>query len=417
VQGNAREEEDTMSQAHVQWEVFIRRIWVVGLVVSLLGGIALWAPAAAWAQAKKEVVIGCTLPLTGAFSAFGRYFVDVFKFWEEEVNGKGGLLGSNVRLIIYDDKSDASTSVSLYHKLITVDKVDLLVGGFPTPVVLPVMPVAEKYKMLFVQGGANAKNLIIKGNYKYTFSTLTSDTVWTDPLWDWLASLPAEKRPKRAAFVQQVNPFLQGVVASATPRAQPLGIEVTTVETYASDAQDFTAILQKFKAADVDLVFGSNNYPAGLSFLRTIAELQYRPKLIYMTVGPTVPAWIKDLGARTDYVFTSTNYWHTLSVGGNERFVKAIEAKYKYTPPREAGMAYTPLQVIQAAVEATKSLDQDTLRDYISSHEFGTVSGKMKFDAHGLGVSRNYLIQVQKAKQELVYPRDFRTSEVVYPRP
>lgn len=406
-----------MSQAHVQREVFIRRIWVVSLLVSLLGGIALWAPAEAWAQPKKEVAIGCTLPLTGAFSAFGRYFVDVFKFWEEEVNGKGGLLGSKVRLIIYDDKSDASTSVALYHKLITVDKVDLIVGGFPTPVVLPVMPVAEKYKMLFVQGGANAKNLIIKGNYKYTFSTLTSDTVWSDPLWEWLASLPAEKRPKKAAFVQQVNPFLQGVVAAATPKAQPLGIEVTTVETYASDAQDFTAILQKFKAADVDLVFGSNNYPAGLSFLRTIAELQYRPKLIYMTVGPTVPAWIKDLGARTDYVFTSTNYWHTLNVGGNERFVKAIEAKYKYTPPREAGMAYTPLQVVQAAVEATKSLDQDTLRDYISSHEFSTVSGKMKFDAHGLGVSRNYLIQVQKAKQEVVSPQEVKTSEVVYPRP
>lgn len=387
------------------------------LAAALVLASGMATPPEVAAQAKQEIVIGCTLPLTGAFSAFGRYFVDVYRFWEEEMNTKGGLLGAKVRLTIYDDKSDASTSVALYHKLITVDKVDLIVGGFPTPVVLPVMPVAEKYKMLFVQGGANAVGLITKGNYKYTVTTLTSDTVWSDPLWEWLGTLPAERRPKKGAFVQQVNPFLQGVVGAAAPKGKALGIEAMFVETYSSDTQDFTAMLQKFKAAGADLVFAANNYPAGLTFLRTIAEIQYQPKLIYMAVGPTVPAWIKDLGPRTDYVFTSTPYWHTLKVGGNERFVKAIEAKFGYTPPRESGMGYTALQVLQQAVQATKSLNQDLLRQYIGSHEFETVSGTMKFDPQGFGLSRSYLMQVQQGKQALVYPPAVRTADVVYPRP
>jgi branched-chain amino acid transport system substrate-binding protein len=387
-----------------------------GLAATLLCAGTLLVPPAARAQAKKEVVVGCTLPLTGAFSAFGRYFVDVYRFWEEEVNSKGGLLGAKVRLIIYDDKSDSSTSVALYTKLITVDKADLLVGGFTIPV-LAVMPLAEKYKMLFVQGGTNATSIINKGNYKYTVTTLTTDLVWAEPLWELLGTVPAEGRPKRAAFVQQVNPFLQGIVAASTPKAKALGIEVMSVETYASDTQDFTALFQKFKAAGVDMLFGANNYPAGLSFMRTMAELQYQPKLVYMAVGPTVPEWVKDLGARTEWVFTSTPYWRTLKVGGNERFVKAMEAKYGYAPPRDSGQGYTPLQVLQQAVEGARTLDQDALRRYIGSHEFDTVSGTMKFDEHGYGTARNYLMQVQKGQQLLVYPPAVRAAEPVYPRP
>jgi len=98
----------------------------------------------------------------------------------------------------------------------------ILVGGFTIPV-LAVMPVAEKHKMLFVQGGTNATSIINKGNYKYTVTTLTTDLVWADPLVDLLGTIPADQRPKRAAFVQQVNPFLQGIVAATTPKIKGVG--------------------------------------------------------------------------------------------------------------------------------------------------------------------------------------------------
>jgi branched-chain amino acid transport system substrate-binding protein len=368
------------------------------------------APASAQTLGKKEIVIGCTLPFTGAFSAFGRYFVDVYRLWEEQVNAKGGLLGSKVKLIMYDDRSDSPTTVSLYTKLITVDNADLLVGGFTIPV-LAVMPVAEKYKMLFVQGGTSATSIINKGDYKYTVTTLATDLVWSDPLWDWLATVPPDQRPKRAAFVQQVNPFLQGIVAAAATKAKAMGIEVVTTETFSSDTQDFTAMLQKLKAANVDLLFGSNNYPAGLSMMRTMAEVQYQPKLVYMAVGPTVPEWSKDLGVRTDNVFTSTPYWRTLKGGGNEEFVPAAQAKFGYPPTRDSGQGYTPLQVLQQAVEGAKTLNQDALRQYIATHEFSTVSGKMKFDERGYGTAQNYLMQIQKGQQEIVYPASLKTAD------
>ncbi len=175
-------------------------------------------------------------------------------------------------------------------------------------------------------------------------------------------------------------------------------------------------MLQKFKAAGIDLLFGANNYPAGLSMVRTLAEVEYQPKLVYMAVGPTAPAWLKDLGAGTDYVFTSTPYWPTLNTSGNEEFVKTIQAKVGYPPTRDSGQAYTPLQVLQTAVEATKTLDQDVLRRYVATHEFSTVSGVMKFGNHGYATARNYLMQIQKAQQLIVYPASVKSADAVYPR-
>lgn len=369
-------------------------------------------------QAKKEeVVLGVTLPFTGAFSAFGRYYIDTYKYWEEETNEKGGLLGAKVRLTMLDDKSDAATSVSLYEKMITVDKVDFIVGGFPTPVVMPVLGIAEKFKRVFIQGGANAEPLIAQGNYKYTFTTIPSSKIWDKPLWEWLNSVPTNQRPKKIALVQQVNPFLQDVVAEAGKAVRSMGIEVAFEETYSSDTQDFTAMIQKFKASGVDFVFSANNYPAALSILRTAAEQQFKPRLVYLAIGPTVPEFVRDLGERTDFVFTSTTYWPTFKTAQNDQFVSGIRKKFGYTPTRDNGVAYGVLQVLRQAVEGAKTFDQEKLRQYLVDNEFDTVLGKMKFDAKGMTGSPTSLLQVQGGNQVIVWPAALKDGNPVYPRP
>src|SRR3990172_5924355 len=100
--------------------------------------------------AEKPIVIGGSLPLTGTFSATGKWVERGYQFWAEEINGKGGIVGRPVKLLIYDDKSDAKEAVNLAEKAITVDKVDLLLGGYPGTACTAVMPVAEKYKMVYV---------------------------------------------------------------------------------------------------------------------------------------------------------------------------------------------------------------------------------------------------------------------------
>ncbi|RPJ00925.1 MAG: ABC transporter substrate-binding protein, partial [Deltaproteobacteria bacterium] len=101
-------------------------------------------------SAEKPILIGGSLPLTGTFSATGKWVEKGYQFWAEEVNARGGMMGRPVKLVIYDDKSDAKEAVNLAEKAITVDKVDLLLGGYPGTACTAVMPVAEKYKMVYV---------------------------------------------------------------------------------------------------------------------------------------------------------------------------------------------------------------------------------------------------------------------------
>ena len=136
-----------------------------------------------------------------------------------------------------------------------------------------------------------------------------------------------------------------------------------------------------------------------------------------MAVGPTVPKWIKDLGSRTDHVFTTTPYWHTLKTANNESLSRGIKKRYGYTATRETGMAYSALQTLTQAIRGAKTFDQIKLRDYLRTHKVDTVSGPMEFDELGIGTRNVYLMQVQGTKQLLVYPNSVREAEPVYPRP
>src|SRR5215469_16710301 len=106
---------------------------VAAMTAALVGG--------ATAQSGTPIKIGFGMAMTGGLAANGKSALLAQKIWEEEVNAKGGLLGRPVKLIYYDDQSNPSTVPNIYTKLLDVDKVDLIIGGYATAQVAPAMPV------------------------------------------------------------------------------------------------------------------------------------------------------------------------------------------------------------------------------------------------------------------------------------
>src|SRR5262249_44919726 len=112
----------------------------------LLGRATLLAAAAslafasgALAQNKEPIRIGSSMAMTGGLGPNGKSALLAWKIWEEDVNAKGGLLGRPVKLVYYDDQSNPSTVPGIYTKLLDVDKVDLVVGGYATAMLAPAM--------------------------------------------------------------------------------------------------------------------------------------------------------------------------------------------------------------------------------------------------------------------------------------
>lgn len=101
---------------------------------------------AAWAQAGEPIKIGYGISQTGGLAPNGKSALLAQKIWEEDVNAEGGLLGRPVKLVYYDDQTNPATVPGIYTKLLDVDKVDLIIGGYGTNMLAPAMPVVVQKK-------------------------------------------------------------------------------------------------------------------------------------------------------------------------------------------------------------------------------------------------------------------------------
>jgi ABC-type branched-subunit amino acid transport system substrate-binding protein len=118
------------------------------LVASLLLSHLLAAPVRA--QGGPPVRIGSTLALTGPLAATGVVHKLVGEIYVEELNKRGGLLGRKVEWSVKDDQSRPDLARTLYEQIITVDKVDLLMGPYATPNILSAMGVAQRYNKILI---------------------------------------------------------------------------------------------------------------------------------------------------------------------------------------------------------------------------------------------------------------------------
>ena len=116
------------------------RILTMVVIMCLICGVTVQA------AEPKPWRIGVSVSLTGIFGKDGNLVKDAYTLWKDTVNAKGGINGSPVEIIFYDDKSDPATSAKLIEQLVVSDKVDLLLGGFGSDAVFAGSAVAEKYQ-------------------------------------------------------------------------------------------------------------------------------------------------------------------------------------------------------------------------------------------------------------------------------
>ena len=138
-----------------------RKVFAVAFLATLA-----WAVAPV-AEAQPPIRIGASASQTGGFAATGQNQLRGYQLCVKHMNDKGGVLGRKLELVVYDDGSDPATAVRLYEKLITQDKVDLVLGPNSSLMTEPVADVNEKYKMPMVSPTA-ATTSIYRLTYGHT---------------------------------------------------------------------------------------------------------------------------------------------------------------------------------------------------------------------------------------------------------
>ena len=207
--------------------------------------VALSIGLVAVAEAQPPIRIGAALAQTGGSAALGQTVLRGYQLCVKHMNDKGGVLGRKLELVVYDDGSDYATAVRLYERLITQDKVDLVLGPTGSPWADAVADVTEKHKMPIVAPGAAATSIYRKGR-KFIFSTNPPVAVSLEGFLD----LAAKKGLRTVALIGGDGIFGRAVTQGAIELAKKKGLQVVSVDAYPQGTTDFSTILTKVRAAN-----------------------------------------------------------------------------------------------------------------------------------------------------------------------
>ncbi|HEU5277147.1 MAG TPA: amino acid ABC transporter substrate-binding protein [Xanthobacteraceae bacterium] len=408
----------------------------------LLARAAVLAAAASLAFAtgalaqSGEIKIGSSMAMTGGLGPNGKSALLAWKIWEEDVNAKGGLLGRKVKLIYYDDQSNPSTVPGIYTKLLDVDKVDLVVGGYATAMLAPAMPVIMQRKKVFI--GLLGLAVNSEFNYPNYFVMIPSGPdpkpAFTQGFFD--IAMAQNPKPKTVAIVAADQEFSRNASDGARQNAKKLGLKIVYDKSYPPSTTDYTPIVRAIQATNPDIVVVCSYPPDSVGIIRAVNEIGFKPKMIGGgMVGPQNTAMKAQLGPLLNG-FVNYDFWLPVP---KMQFpgVADLMKKYQERAGAEgvdplgyymAPQAYAQLQVLQQAITATKSLDDQKLADYIRANTFKTVLGDVKFGKGGewaqprvlqvqfQNVKGNDVAQFKDVKTQVVLtPSEYKSGDVIYP--
>jgi branched-chain amino acid transport system substrate-binding protein len=384
-------------------------------MLAAVAAVLLAGHAPAWAQAGKEVVFGGAISQTGQYAEPAGRQVNSIKLWVDEANARGGLLGRKVKLILLDDKSDTQTAIKLYEKLITEDKVDVLLAPYSSGITEAVANVNERYKMPFVAYGAASTPIWEKGR-KYIFNIVAV----AEDYQKGAVHLAKQIGVKKAAVIGQDSLFPRQSGKGAKEWAKKLGIEIVVDENYPVKLTDFTALLQKIRAAGAEAIFSNSYFADSAAQLRQLREQNINLKLFSSTVGPGLPNFPEQLGNTAEYVL-GFSQWEPLPKilknPGMEEYIASYEKRYGEKPNYHAGGAYGALQVTEAAIKKAGSFDNEKIREALATIDVVTIYGRYKVDARGMNAAEGMTFQILKGQRRVVWPDKWAETKPELPMP
>ena len=368
-------------------------------------------------NSNEPIRIGASLPLTGDFSEPGKAAQQGYKVWQKWVNDQGGLLGRKVEIIVRDDASDQNTVVADYNALISRQKVDMLLGTFSSLLNIPASTVAERNRMLYVEPAGGAPEIFDRGYKHIFFAQQATADHQGDVFADYILSLPPAERPKTAAYPSLDDPFALPVLQGIREKFEKAGIKTVYTTKYASENTNFDSIANAVKAANPDVLMHGATFADGVNFVRALDKVGFDPKYFFQTSAPSFAGqYSKGVGVEnTEGTFYAVSWTAEAKTPGNEEFLKVHEELFGAGEPAEdAADAFAAAQVMQAAVKAVGSIDDQTkLANWIRSNSVNTILGPLKWDKTGAPQGQFLIGQWQDGKSQIVLPKAAATSQTI----
>jgi branched-chain amino acid transport system substrate-binding protein len=374
------------------------------------------AAALTWAglgNAAEPVRIGVALSQTGNLAdSAGPYFKGL-DLWREQANARGGLAGRPIEFVVYDDRSDPATAARLYEKLITGDKVDLVFSSLGSATAATGSAIAEKHKVLFINGGGAAEAIQQRG-FQYVFQTAARISSYADGV----VPLIEKYKIKTVALVSRDYAAARDISKAIKDSLNGHDVKVVMDEYFPAGTADFSSQIAKGQQLQPDLWIGLLYPSEAIETVRQFHSMNYMPKF-FIANGVSQQDFIAATGTDADYALGMSLYEPSLPSEGNKDFVKTYREKYNSDPGYYSAFGFVAGTVLEAAVKKAGSIETEKVREVLTTLKIGSVMGKHEVDPKTymqIGV-RGLVVQVQNGKREVIWPEEFKTAEPKLPIP
>ncbi len=319
--------------------------------------------------------VGVVSPMTGATATFGQENANGIKLaYEKLKKGKG----PKFDLIIEDDKSEAIESTNATRKLLSVDKISVMIGAPTSSLALASAPIVQEAKIPFITPTATNAKVTQVGDY-ITRACFTDDFQGVV-----MAKFAVEnlKKKKGLVLVENTSDYSKGLAKSFTDEFKKIGGEIVSTEelTYAAKDTDFQSLLRKVKRANPEFIFIPGYYVE-------VGLIVKQARALGITVpflggdGWDSPKLFEIAGEAVKGSYISSHFAPDDKSPVVQNFVKEYEKAYGSKPGSFAALGYDSLGIVADAMKRAKSNKPADIRAaLVATKGYQGITGTITFD-------------------------------------
>jgi branched-chain amino acid transport system substrate-binding protein len=378
--------------------VLVALLLVAGMVLAACGG-GQTSGGGTGTKEEGDIKIGGIFELTGPIATFGQSSVEAIELAFEEINGKGGVLGRQLKFIVEDNRSAQPDSATAARKLIEQDKVVAILGPVASSNSLAAAPIAQESKIPLLSPTSTNPAVTLVGEYIFR-------AAFIDPFQGAVMANFATNnlKAKTAAIMTDANSdYSKGLGEVFKQVFEANGGKIVAEESFMSGDTDFNTILTRVKNANPDVVWVPSYYDtAGLIVDQAKNNIGFSQDVIFLGAdGWDSPVMFELAGDAADGFFFSNHYSPDVDSPEVKNFLAAYQAKFGgKIPDALAALAYDAAYMLAQAIEDAGSADPKAIRDALAKVEIVGVSGMIKLNENRDPVKSAVVIKIENQQQQ-----------------
>jgi branched-chain amino acid transport system substrate-binding protein len=381
---------------------------------------------AAWAADPIKIGV-----IAEAQAVAGSSIAPAAQLAAEEINGKGGIDGRKIEIVVYDNHSSSAESVRAFQRAVSEDKVNAVIASYISEVVLALEPWAGRLKTVMITPGA-ASDVItqnIAKNYdqlKYTFHGYLTSTSLAGLVCDAAKDLLVEPYKMKTAVIMSEDAAWTTPLDAGYEKCLPeIGLKVVDHIRMSPDTTDFTPIFNKIEGLKPDVMI------TGISHVGTQPTVQWKSQQVPIPMfgissQATNSTFWKDTNGAVEGVFYNAVSGPGVAVTPKTLpFVEAYQKKFGNFPSYAGYTSYDDVYMIADAIHRAGGTDPDKMVEAMEATDYVGTIGRIAFkpkddpNPHALRTGKGYItglmLQWQSGKQVNVWPKELAAGTITWP--